>query len=315
VVVSAGSFNYGIIVNELLDSEEIVVKPLGTHLRHLETYSGATILGDGKAALILDIIGISKSMKLKPVKEEIKVEQQIEDLLNAKDTQSLILVHNGNEEQFAIPLGLISRVEKIHKDDPIETSGKMALKYRGGNLIVLSIEDVANVKPRKEVEHPYVVIFQYRGKEIGVIVSHIVDILETDIKIDGETFRQPGIAGSAILREKITLLLDLYGLASGSISEEETIAEAEVVSSSKLQQKNTILIVEDSKFFLNQIKGFTEDAGYNVVTALDGLEGLDMLNSDDQIDLILTDIEMPNMDGLQFSKEVRNNMRFKEMPI
>ncbi|MCB0283020.1 MAG: chemotaxis protein CheW [Calditrichaeota bacterium] len=313
VVVNAGSFNYGIIVDELLDSEEIVVKPLGLHLRHLHTYAGATILGDGRAALILDINGISKEMKLKEVKRDAKEEAAI-DLLSRKDSQSMVIVNNGNSEQFAIPLGLISRIEKIHKSDPVMTSGRLALKYRGSNLIVLSVEDVANVKPRVESENPYVIIFEFGGKEVGVIVSHIIDVVETSAEIDEDTFRQPGIVGSAVILDKITLMLDLYGLAAAAMPERMIERENERLQKSTKKQ-NTILIVEDSKFFLKQISGFTEDAGYKVVTALNGEEALERLHQEKEIDLILTDIEMPAMDGIELTRRVRSEERYRNMPI
>ena len=316
VVVNAGSFNYGIIVDDLLDSEEIVVKPLGLHLHHLETYAGATILGDGRAALILDIVGISKAMKLKPVKQKQEEEEkQLENLLGQKDSQSMLLLSNGHDEQFAIPLGLVSRIEKIRKEDLTETSGRRALKYRGGTLIVLAIEDVAPVKPRVETNSPYVVVFKYGGKEVGVVVSHIIDVVDFLTDIDEDTFRQPGIVGSSIIMDRITLLIDLYGLAAAAMPERLVELEEEVQRSSS-HKKNTILIVEDSKFFLNQIKGFTEDAGYNVVTALDGVEGLERLEAmEKEIDLILTDIEMPNLDGIGFTREVRAKREFQDMPI
>ncbi len=316
VVVNAGSFNYGIIVDDLLDSEEIVVKPLGIHLHHLETYAGATILGDGRAALILDIVGISKAMKLKPVKHRNNEEEkQLENLLGQKDSQSMLLLSNGHDEQFAIPLGLVSRIEKIKKEDLAETSGRRALKYRGGTLVVLAIEDVAPVKPRVETDTPYVVVFKYGGKEVGVVVSHIIDVVDFLTDIDEDTFRQPGIVGSSIIMDQITLLVDLYGLAAAAMPERLVELEEEA-QRSKVHKKNTILIVEDSKFFLNQIKGFTEDAGYNVVTALDGVEGLERLDSmQREIDLILTDIEMPNLDGIGFTREVRAKEEFRNMPI
>ncbi len=316
VVVNAGSFNYGIIVDDLLDSEEIVVKPLGLHLHHLETYAGATILGDGRAALILDIVGISKAMKLKPVKQKQEEEEkQLENLLGQKDSQSMLLLSNGHDEQFAIPLGLVSRIEKIRKEELTETSGRRALKYRGGTLIVLAIEDVAPVKPRVETNTPYVVVFKYGGKEVGVVVSHIIDVVDFLTDIDEDTFRQPGIVGSSIIMDRITLLIDLYGLAAAAMPERLVELEEEVQRGSG-HKKNTILIVEDSKFFLNQIKGFTEDAGYNVVTALDGVEGLERLEAmEKEIDLILTDIEMPNLDGIGFTREVRAKREFQDMPI
>ncbi|RMH65003.1 MAG: response regulator [Calditrichaeota bacterium] len=316
VVVNAGSFNYGIIVDDLLDSEEIVVKPLGRHLNHLETYAGATILGDGRAALILDIIGISKAMKLKPVKQNDRVEEkQLENLLGQKDSQSMLLLSNGHDEQFAIPLGLISRIEKIQSGQLSETSGRRVLKYRGGTLIVLAVEDVAQVKPRVETAHPYVVVFKFGGREVGIVVAHIVDVVDSLTDIDEETFRQPGIVGSSVIMGRITLMLDLYGLAAAAMPEKMVEAE-EMERQASRDKQNTILIIEDSKFFLNQIKGFTEDAGYNVVTALDGVEGLEKLQSmEREIDLILTDIEMPNLDGIGFTREVRAKSEFQDLPI
>ncbi len=314
VVVNAGELNFGLIVDELLDSEEIVVKPLGRHLRGIPTYAGATILGDGKAALILDVTGIVTVMNLHVVKEKVHEQTILERSAGISDAQSLLLVRNAADEQFAVPLGLISRLEKINREDIEETSGRKTIKYRGGSLILCSIEDVANVKPREDVKHPYVLIFPFAGKEVGVIVSEILDVVEYDMKIDEETFRGPGILGSAIIGDKTTLLLDIYGIVSTLLPDWVEEKKEEL----KVQRKGqaTLLLVEDSKFFLNQVKGFTEDAGYNVLTALDGTLGLEVLNgSDQQIDLVLTDIEMPNMDGIEMTRRIRAEEKYKDIPV
>ncbi len=314
VIVNAGELNYGLIVDNLLDSEEIVVKPLGRHFRGIQTYAGATILGDGKAALILDIMGLSHEMNLKVVKErlaETKIHQKLE---GTSDAQSLLLVHNGEDEQFAIPLGLVSRIEKIKRSEIELTSGKQTLKYRGGSLLLCSIEEVANVKPREDVDNPFVIIFPFAGKEVGVLVSQIIDVVNSDVSIDGETFRQPGILGSAILLDKTTLLLDLYGMVGAIMP--EWVAEHQAEIEKKADNQATILIVEDSSFFLNQIKGFTEDAGYKVITAMDGIEGAEAVeNPANQIDMVLTDIEMPNMDGIQMTERLRAQEQFDQLPI
>jgi len=304
VVVNAGELNFGLIVDELQDSEEIVVKPLGRHLRGIHTYAGATILGDGRAALILDIMGISSVMNLRIVKDKVHEQKIIEQAAQSQDAQSLLLLKNAEDEQFAVPLGLVSRLEKIDRNHIELKSGRQTIKYRGGSLLLCSIEEVANVKPRADVENPYVLIFPFAGKEVGIIVSEIMDVVEYNMKIDEETFRQPGILGSAIIADNTTLMLDLYGVVSTIIPEwvEEKKEEQKV----KKQLQAGILLVEDSKFFLNQVKGFTEDAGYNVLTALDGVLGLETFNNpENEVDLILTDIEMPNMDGIEMSRQIR----------
>lgn len=314
VVVNAGDMNYGLIVDNLLDSEEIVVKPLGRHFRGIHTYAGATILGDGQAALILDVMGLSSAMNLKVVKEKIKEASLVHKLEKSKDAQSLLLVHNAHEEQFAIPLGLVSRLEKIKKDDIEITSGKQTIKYRGSSLLLCSIEEVANVKAREDVDSPFVIIFPFAGKEVGVLISQIVDVVDSSVEIDEETFKQPGVLGSAIILEKTTLLLDLYGIISAIMP--DWVSEHQANLENKSEGSSTILIVEDSSFFLNQIKGFTEDAGYNVVTAMDGIEGAEAVESGEHnIQMVLTDIEMPNMDGVQMTERLRAQSKFDHIPI
>ncbi len=314
VVVNAGDLNYGLIVDALLDSEEIVVKPLGRHFRGITTYAGATILGDGKAALILDVMGLSSAMNLKVVKEKITEASLLQKLEDSKDAQSLLLVNNAADEQFAIPLGLVSRIEKIKTSDIETTSGKKTIKYRGSSLVLCSIEDAANVKPREEKENIFVIIFPFAGKEVGVLVSEIIDVIDSTVAIDEETFRQPGVLGSAIMMDHTTLLLDLYGIISAVMP--DWVAENKIEIEQKTDGSSTILIVEDSSFFLNQIKGFTESAGYNVVTAMDGIEGAEAAeNPNNNIDLILTDIEMPQMDGVQMTERLRAQERFNSIPI
>ena len=314
VIVNAGELNYGLIVDNLLDSEEIVVKPLGRHFRGIKTYAGATILGDGKAALILDVMGLSQEMNLKVVKERLNEATAVQKMESAKDAQSLLLVRNGTDEQFAIPLGLVSRIEKIKRSDIERTSDKQTIKYRGNSLLLCSIEEVANVKPREDVDNPFVIIFPFAGKEVGVIVSQIVDVIDSNVTIDEETFRQPGILGSAILLDSTTLLLDLYGLVSALMP--DWVAEHQVEVDTKTSARTTVLLVEDSRFFLNQIKGFIENAGYHVLTARDGLEGAELAeNPSNPIDMILTDIEMPNLDGVQMAERLRAQDRFNQLPI
>ncbi len=313
VVVNTGEFNYGLIVDNLLDSEEIVVKPLGAHLQELKTYAGATILGDGKAALILDITGISDVMDLRSVDNKAKTQELISHKMESTDAQSLLIVRNARDEQFGIPLGLISRIEKINRNDIEQTSGKKSIKYRGSNLILCSIEDVADVKPREDVENPFVTIFPFAGREVGILISEIIDVVNSEIEVDEDTFRQTGILGSAIVLGNTTLMLDLYGIVSTLLP--DWVNEHKNETRRKSGGKATILLVEDSKFFLNQVKNFTEDAGYEVLTAMDGLEALDVLrNSENRIELVLTDIEMPNMDGVQLAEEIRANALWKDIP-
>ncbi len=319
IVVNAGDINYGVVVDALLDSEEIVVKPLGYHLRDVKAYAGATILGDGKSALILDIVGISNIMSLRSVKDDAKDKIIAKKVASNKHAQSLLIVRNAATEFFAIPLGLISRIEKIHKSEIEAPGGQLSIKYRGSNLLLFRIEDTANVGAIEETEWPYVIVFQQGGREVGIMVSGIEDAIDISVEIDNKTFRQRGILGSARIMEQTTMLLDLYGLVTAEPEEApatQQVAVTPEAAEAPSQEKSLILVVEDSEFFRSHFKSVLNDAGWDILEAEDGVDGLQVFEEHKhEIGLILTDIEMPNMDGVEMTKQLRQNPDLDALPI
>ena len=314
VVLSAGDFHYGLIVDRLLDSEEIVVKPLGSHLRDCKAYAGATIQGDGRISMILDVVGLSKLMNLTTVAEKVRnqLREQEQRKRGGEDSQTLLIVLNTEDEQMAIPLGLVSRIEKIKSGDIEITGGRRNIQYRGGSLPLFGVDEVANVGMRdEEAKSCYVIVFPIAGKEVGIMMSEIVDILDTIEKVDDITHRQPGILGSMIIFDRITLLVDLYGVVTSVMPEWTDVAVQTAVGD---EGGANILIVEDSKFFMNQITDFVSDAGYTPFQAEDGVEALQVLE-EQSIHLVLTDIEMPNMDGLELTRQIRADERWAGLPV
>ncbi|MEA3286984.1 MAG: chemotaxis protein CheW [Candidatus Marinimicrobia bacterium] len=319
IVVNAGDINYGLVVDELLDSEEIVVKPLGYHLRDVQAYAGATILGDGKSALILDIVGISNMMSLRSVKDTAKDKIIAKKVDSNKHAQSLLIVRNAATEYFAIPLGLVSRLEKIHRSEIESPGGQLSIKYRGANLLLFRIEDTAKVGNIEDVEWPYVIVFQQGGREVGIIVSGIVDAIDISVEIDNQTFRQRGILGSARIMEQTTMLLDLYGLVTPepeATPVPQRVAVSDSIPAAEDAHKSYILVVEDSEFFRSHFKSVLNDAGYEILEAEDGVDGIRVFEEHaSEISLILTDIEMPNMDGVEMTKNLRQNTDLDTLPI
>jgi two-component system chemotaxis sensor kinase CheA len=314
VVVSTGTMKYGLVVDSLHDSEEIVVKPLGRHLKHCKGYAGATIMGDGRVALILDVAGLSRMAGLNSVEgTERASEAHEEESQTGKDIQSLLMFRNAEDEQFSVPLGLVSRIEKIKRDAIEEVGGKRVMQYREMSLPLSSIEDVAAVKPVADTENLLVIVFTIAGKEMGLLAVSPVDAVDVAAAFDDRTLKQTGIMGSAIIDGCTTQMVDIFELVE--TMHPEWFEEREVVQT-EAGESATILYAEDSNFFRTQVKSFMKDEGYNVVEAEDGEIAWNLLcERGEEIDLVVTDIEMPNMNGFEFAKKIKEDERFKHLSV
>lgn len=315
VVVTTGPLSYGLVVDELNDAEEIVVKPLGRHLKQCSGYAGATIMGDGKVSLIIDVAGVSRMAQLASMERtERAAEVEREEASRYADNRhSLLTFHNTPDEQFAVPVELVLRIEKIRAEKIEELGGQRVIQYRGSSLPLFTISQVAKVKPLPEKEEYVVLVFSISGREIGLLAAGPVDATYVDLTVDMSTLKQPGISGSAIIDGATTMMVDIYDVIQILRPEWFKVQEAVKQSSG---DRTKILLVEDSDFFRNQISGFLMRGGYQVETAVDGKEAWDMLSGNPNLaDLIVTDIEMPRMDGFELVRKIKKDARLKELPI
>lgn len=317
VVVSTGALKYGLVVDHLLDSEEIVVKPLGRDLKKCKGYAGATIMGDGRVALILDVSNLAKMGGLTTVEGTARAAEvaasESEAIRAARDKQSLLVFRGAEDEQFAAPLSLVERIEKIKRSDIEKVGGTQVIKYRGGSLPLFSVDQVASVGPLADKDNLLVIVFVVGGREIGLLAIGPVDAVETNLNIDGTTLRQTGIMGSAIINEHTTLLVDIFEIV-------QTLNPQWFKAPENRQHNGntapTILFAEDSSFFRNQVKGSMEKEGFHVIEAEDGMMAWDLLNKNDQsVSLVVTDIEMPNMDGFALARKIKANPDYAHLPV
>lgn len=321
VVVSTGAMKYGLIVDRLHDSEEIVIKPLGRHLQQCQGYAGATIMGDGRIALILDVSNIARMAGLTSLDGSERAaelaEATKEAITKTRDKQSLLTFSSSATEQFGVPLNQVERVEKIKRQNIEEIGGRRVMQYRGGSLPLISIDEVASVLPLDDREDLLVIVFHIAGKDVGLLAIGPIDAIEISADIDDVTLKQPGIMGSAIIGNRTTMLVNIFEIIRTSNPQwfEDHAAYAEV-SVDDNTQAPTILIVEDSNFFRNQVKGYMEEAGFNVLEAEDGRVALNILESQiDEITMVVTDIEMPNMDGFTLTEKIKTDKRFSHLPV
>jgi two-component system chemotaxis sensor kinase CheA len=220
VVVQAEERIFGLVVDEVNDTEEIVVKPLGEHLKSVSVFAGATIMGDGAVALILDLRGIAQSANLL---EEARIEAiaQTEQAhaAVAESTQSLLLVRLLAGGQAAIPLSFVERLEEF-PSSALETVGHQpVIQYRDMSMPLLPLDAYLaerRGKPRRQRNAPppkaasTVSVVVHGGKEhqVGLMVAQILDVVAEPAKTRGQPSRH-GVLGTQIIRSQVTEILDV----------------------------------------------------------------------------------------------------------
>ncbi len=208
VVLRSGPHEYGLLVDELHDGEEIVVKPLPGYLADCGWYAGTTILGDGRVAMILDAIGIARrsAIRFDEVREARRPSQPSSP---RGTTRSLVLFSSGADEQFAMPLSDLHRLERVSRDQVEQVGPRSFVQHRGRSLALVHLDDVLPVHGgAADMDHFYVLIPRIPGRDAAIVARRIVDTIETDVEPDPSRLAEPGLLGSAIVEGRMTLFLD-----------------------------------------------------------------------------------------------------------
>ncbi len=219
VVLQTDEHPFGLIVSEINDTEEIVVKPLGKQIKELGSYAGATIMGDGRVALILDVVGLSKRAGvLGDLSEERFANKHEPSMSGLGERQTLLVFSVGSERRMALPLELVARLEEFSAE-AVETSGSdMVVQYRGEIMPLIELAGVFGLE-RSHRERLPVVVFVDEGRSVGLIVEEILDIVDEHIDVRKEANDHAGLLGAAVIQGKVTELLDVKGVVRTSISE------------------------------------------------------------------------------------------------
>ncbi|MDQ7065286.1 MAG: chemotaxis protein CheW [candidate division KSB1 bacterium] len=312
VVLSTGGWQFGLIVDQIHDTEEIVVKPLGKHLKNIDCFAGASVMGDGKVALILDVVGLSKIAKL--VLDDVAEHSETEQVALTFDdnVHSLLLFRIHPDSQFAIPSSLVSRLETCSANHVQHTGKHEVIQYRDRILPLIRLETILPIESPLTLEVFSVVVFQIEDHIVGFVVAEILDIFTTDQKIDASGIEYDGVLGTCIIHGKVTQVIDVYKIISNQFP--EWFIKKEVLYGLTEPEEKRILLVDDSPFIRSIERSYLESEGYSVIEAQDGQEALDLLNTH-PFDIIVTDIDMPRMNGLELVRAIRNSDRYSNIPV
>ena len=311
-VLKIGNQRFGLIIDEIIGTEEIVVNPLHSIVKPLKIYSGTTIMGDGAVALILDVNGISEHTQIK-FSSHSEIKFQKGNLENTSDTHRVLLFKSGKKEQFAIPLILLRRVEIIAPKKIQEIGDKSYISLNGQTTLIIRLESLLNVSPLMEEEKKMYLLLPKQTKiPVGILIARITDVINMPLTLSKQDFMEDGLLGTSLMNDTITLFLDLFKIVEKAIR--EIVPAEDFVSENQLQHQSfKILLAEDTSFFRRLIKGQLVSAGYDVTTAENGAIALEMLQNN-SFDLLISDIEMPEMDGLTLIKTIRKNEKLKHIP-
>jgi len=158
------------------------------------------------------------------------------------------------------------------------------------------------------------------GQALGLLAAEPLDMVETRLAVDAVTLRQRGIAGSAVLKNRTLLLVDIFDLAAAARPEwEQKLARpvrASGTGDSAAHPLPTVLVADDSDFFRGQVQRLAEAVGCRVLAAEDGQAAWELLDRHaDEVCLVATDVEMPRLDGLALTRQIRADGRFAELPV
>lgn len=310
VVLKVGNNHYGLVVDKIIGTEEIVVKPLHPAVKQLGIYAGATIMGNGKTALILDVGGIARHTGI-TLAERIMEEREKE--LRTEDLQSVLLFKSGPREQLALSLPLIRRIEPIKLKDVELIGDKEYITVDGVSTLIIRLDHLLKVSPLVDQEEMFLILPRHLKRPVGILMSAFVDVVDTAVDLDLSSYQADGFLGTAIIDNSMTLFLDIYRLVEMLDPELSARPHAFSETASTARTGGRILLLEDIAFFRHLIKGYLEAEGYEVVDVKNGHQGLEQME-ENEFDLIVSDLEMPIMNGWSFIKNVRQSIRQSDIP-
>ena len=220
VVLQTGQHHFGLVVDQINDTQEIVVKPLDKVLQDIPVFAGATIMGDGRVALILDVLGIAQQARILSDSHDHNLAAQLREARERDaERQTLLLVRSPGDGRLAIPLAPVSRLEEFEANQ-IESAGDVdVIQYRGHILPLIRLKDILGERRSFDRIAPIgsnpaavnlleVIVFGDGVRRVGLVVDEILDIVQDVFEIKGRSTRT-GITGTLVIQNRVTELFDI----------------------------------------------------------------------------------------------------------
>ncbi len=307
VVMHVGEQRFGVLVDSVFDTEEIVVKPLSSRLKSIPIFSGNTILGDGAVIMILDPNGMAKEVTTnEEVKSSNQKQAKAHDRVSKKT--AMLLFRAGGTEPKAVPLSLVTRLEEIDPARIERSNGRHLVQYRNTLMPLVHASSMPEFVTKGQQP---ILVFTENGRSVGLAVDEIVDIVEEVLNIELAD-DAPGMIGSAVLKGDATEVLDVgYFLTQGFHDWFERNSNEKVMT---IAGQKRILLIDDNAFFRNMVRPLLSAAGYDVTAIESTSEAWRLNEAGVDFDIIVSDIEMPDDNGVDFARKLAEDIRWSEIP-
>jgi two-component system, chemotaxis family, sensor kinase CheA len=306
VVTQVGSETFGIVVDSVFHTEEIVVKPMSTMLRHIGLFSGNTILGDGSVILIVDPNGLAQALGTS-ARASGEFGNTVEaEAADTVQSTSMLVFRAGSAQPKAVPLSLVTRLEEIDVSRIELSNARHLVQYRGQLMPLIPINDEAEVKSHGQQS---LLVFSDECRSMGLMVDEIVDIVDDSLNIEVGS-RRPGVLGSAVIKGQATEIIDIEHYLPKAF--EDWFRPRNL---SAKRGTRTVLLIDDSAFFRNMLAPVLKAAGYDVTTAAGGEEAISLVQKGRRFDVFLTDIDMPGMSGFDLAERLHKDPRTAGVPV
>jgi two-component system, chemotaxis family, sensor kinase CheA len=308
VVLQAEDRQFGLVVDGINDTQEIVVKPLGKQLKGLTVYAGATIMGDGRVALILDVLGIGqRSGVLNESRDQTRAaaEQKTQSTI---EQQRLLLFRAGSFGRLAVPLSLVARLEEFPQSSIEHAGGSQVVQYRNRILPLVPLRGVLEPGAPDEgqaADPVQVIVFNDGERSLGVVVDQILDVAEDAVTVHQKTSR-PGLLGSAVVGKQVADFVDLNYVIHAAA------ADWFEGSGQSANGKN-ILLADSSAFSRGLLRSGLDMAGYHVHEAASLEEAVRILEHH-PVDVVASSLDLPGGTAALVA-EMRRRPEWQAIPV
>ena len=310
IVLQAEDRQFGLVVDKINDTQEIVVKPLGKQLKSVQCYAGATIMGDGKVALILDVLGLAQYTALfAESRSQTAGDSELVRADQSSEKQALLLFRAGGFERLAVPLSLVARLEEIPQARLERAAGHTVTQYREQ---ILPLVPLAEHLDASTAEDPFandpaqVIVFSDADKRIGLVVDQILDIVEDTVTMTRPSDR-PGVLGSAVVGQKITDFLDLESVI-------RRVEEGWFDQARSRRTQATLLVADASAFSRSLLRNTLEIAGYRVIEASSASEAIEKLGKH-EVDVLAVALDLPDGSASTLLEAVKNDPNLRALRV